>query len=105
MAMAAVAVGLSQFPVFARGGRYGLSLLLLGLAAGTFSFWGLSSLRGAWTLRTLYVWTGLVGTVAALRFWLVLGELYTVTQAKRIYKIIGAGSVLGAVAGSALARV
>ena len=34
-----------------------------------------------------------------------MGELYTVTQAKRIYSLVGTGSVLGAIAGAAIARV
>ena len=72
----------------------------------TLGFWLLRLLRRSpWTLRALYVWTGLVGTLAGLQFWLVLGELYTVTQAKRLYKLVGAGSVLGAVAGAGVARV
>src|SRR5260370_37509714 len=41
------------------------------------------------------------GTMAALQFWIVLGELYTVTQAKRIYNLVGTGTVLGGVAGAA----
>ena len=28
-----------------------------------------------WALRALYVWTGSLGTLAALQFWMVLGEL------------------------------
>ncbi|HUL77069.1 MAG TPA: HEAT repeat domain-containing protein, partial [Vicinamibacteria bacterium] len=54
-------------------------------------------------LRALYVWTGLVGTLSGLRFWLLLGEMYTITQAKRLYRLIGMGSLLGAVAGGVLA--
>ena len=46
-----------------------------------------------------------MGTLTAVQFWLVMGDSYTITQAKRLYKLIGAGSVLGAVAGAALARV
>ena len=105
MTMAVLAFGLSQSQVLTRRGAYGLPVLLLGSAAGTLGFWLLGSFRDAWTLRVLYVWTGLVGTLAGLQFWLVLGELYTVTEAKRLYKLVGAGSVLGAVAGAALARV
>ncbi len=35
----------------------------------------------------------------------MLGEKYTVTQAKRIFGFVGTGSLLGAVAGAAVARV
>ncbi len=85
-------------------GRYDLSVLLVACALVTFAFWRFSSLsRSAWTLYALYVWSGLVGTLTGMQFWLVLGELYTVTQAKRIYSVVGLGSVLGAIAGAAIA--
>ncbi|PYQ04455.1 MAG: hypothetical protein DMF82_10620, partial [Acidobacteria bacterium] len=108
LAMAVVAVGLSLGP--GRGARgltrtHRLSQLLLSCATVTFLFWLLGSWRNPWTLRALYVWTGLVGTLAGLQFWLVLGEMYTITQAKRIYRIVGLGSVLGAVAGAGVARL
>jgi ATP/ADP translocase len=106
LAMAGVAVGLSQVswhgPRLA--GRYILSALLLVLAAGTLAFWAVGGAVNHWLLRALYVWTGLVGSLAGLQFWLVLGETYTITQAKRLYRIIGTGSLLGAVAGAGLAR-
>jgi HEAT repeat protein len=104
MAMAVLAVGLSQFHGLTRRGTHALPLLLLLFATGTLAFWLFGSFDDPWTLRALYVWTGLVGTLAGVQFWLMLGELYTVTQAKRVYKLIGAGSVLGAVAGAAAAR-
>ncbi|HVR71282.1 MAG TPA: HEAT repeat domain-containing protein [Vicinamibacteria bacterium] len=104
MAMAALAIGISQFQGLTRSGAYALPLLLLFFATATLGFWLLGSFDDPWTLRALYVWTGLVGTLAGLQFWLVVGEMYTVTQAKRLYKLVGAGSVLGAVAGGALAR-
>src|SRR5262249_53584413 len=71
----------------------------------TFGFWTFGSWENPWALRALYVWTGLVGNVVVLELWLILGESFTITQAKRIYRVVGAGSVLGAVAGAALARV
>jgi HEAT repeat protein len=104
MAMAALAIGISQFQGVTRRGAWSLPLLLLFFAGTTLGFWFFGSFDDPWTLRALYVWTGLVGTLAGLQFWLVVGELYTVTQAKRLYKLVGAGSVLGAVAGGALAR-
>ena len=106
LAMAVLAVGLSLGP----GARQltstrRLSRLLVACAAVTFLFWLLGSWRSPWALRALYVWTGLVGTLAGLQFWLVLGEMYTITQAKRIYRVVGLGSVLGAVAGAGAARL
>jgi ATP/ADP translocase/HEAT repeat protein len=108
LAMAVVAVGLSLGP--GRGARgltrtHRLSQLLVSCSMVTFLFWLFGSWENPWTLRALYVWTGLVGTLAGLQFWLVLGEMYTITQAKRIYRVVGLGSVLGAVAGAGLAGI
>ncbi|HMJ11307.1 MAG TPA: hypothetical protein VK524_07850, partial [Polyangiaceae bacterium] len=60
---------------------------------------------GTWALYALYVWSGVIATVIVTRFWLLLGEHFTLTQAKRLYGIIGAGGVIGAIVGSALARL
>ena len=108
LAMAAIAIAISQGPwrVPKRlTGRRSLSVLLVGCAAVTFLFWLGGAGTHPWELRALYVWTGLLGTLSALQFWMVLGELYTVTQAKRLYRIVGTGALLGAVAGAGLARV
>jgi HEAT repeat protein len=104
MAAMAVALARSPWPGTRGLGRYAVSLLLVACAAGTFLFWGAGRLSSPWALRALYVWNGLVGTLTTLQFWLVLGELYTVGQAKRLYKVVGAGSLLGAVCGAAAAR-
>lgn len=107
MAMAAVAVPLAQAPwrrARRLSGVASLALLLVTCGAVTLGFWALGSWTSGWTLRALYVWTGLVGTLAALQFWLVLGEAYNITQAKRLFRIVALGSLLGAVAGATLAR-
>ncbi len=106
MATAAVALwrvqgkGLRRF-----SGGGGLAVLMLFCAAVTFGFWALGSWSSPLALGALYVWSGLVGTITAVQFWLALGERYTITQAKRVYRLIAAGSVLGAVAGAGIARV
>lgn len=108
LAMAGVAVLISEGPWrMPRGflARRGLPLVLLSGAALTLGFWALDLSAGAWRLRALYVWTGLIGTLATLQFWLALGERYTITQAKRVFRVVAIGSVVGAVAGSAAARV
>ena len=70
----------------------------------TFLFWLL--LRGEHLLEiyALYVWTGLLGSLAVLQFWMVLGDLYTLGEAKRLYSRVWTGSLLGATAGAAAAR-
>lgn len=105
LAMAAVAVVLTQVPALraGRGMRGGLSWSLAAMAAGTFGLAAVGSWTNPWMLRLLYVWTGVVGTLATMQFWLVIGDLYTITQAKRLFRLIGTGSLAGAVGGGALA--
>lgn len=105
--IAVAAVGITALPLRSLrrvAGRYQLSAVLGGLAFGTLAFWPLAGGDHPWALSALYVWTGVVGTVATLSFWLVIGETLTLTQAKRLYRWIGLGSVLGAIAGAAAAR-
>lgn len=72
------------------------------LAAGTIGFWGLFGLAGNIVPHAFYVWTGVVVTVAVVQFWVLLGEVFTVTEAKRVYALIAAGGVVGAIVGSGL---
>ncbi|MGF1470066.1 MAG: HEAT repeat domain-containing protein [Sandaracinaceae bacterium] len=72
-------------------------------AAMAFLFWLAIDLLGDLGLYALAVWAGLVTTLVLVHFWSLLGDLFTVTQAKRLYGAIGAGSVAGAIAGSGLA--
>src|SRR6266513_523485 len=84
LAMAAIAVGLSQWTARRLSGPRALATLLALCAAGTLTFWAIGSSLGPWAVRALYVWTGLVSTLAAVQFWLVVSEIYTITQAKRV---------------------
>jgi ATP/ADP translocase/HEAT repeat protein len=78
-------------------------------AAVTFAFFQLSGALGRAGLYALYVWSGVLTTLLLVHFWTLLGNIFSVTQAKRLFGFIGAGSVLGAIAGSgavsALSRV
>jgi ATP/ADP translocase len=105
LVIAAVAIELSRWSGRALGGPRALPALLAACAGGTFTFWAISGAPGPWLLRALYVWTGLVSTLTAVQFWLVVGAIYTITQAKRVYAVIGLGSLLGAVAGGGAARL
>jgi len=105
--IALVAVGLSQVPWGRRraSGSFALSRLLGMGAAVTFAFWLLGRFESPLELYALYVWTGLLGSLAVLQFWMVLGDLFTLTQAKRLYSLVWTGSLLGATVGAAAARV
>jgi hypothetical protein len=107
LAIAAAAVAVAQIP-WSRTrvtSAYGLSGLLGAGALVTLLFWLL--LRGTSDLElyALYVWTGLLGSLAVLQFWMLLGELYTLGEAKRLYSLVWTGSLLGAASGAAAARL
>jgi len=109
LAIAGVAFALSRLPAPRLGrlsSRATLSLLLVASALANCVLWQLSEVpRGRWLLYTLYIWCGLFGTVASVQFYGVLSEIYNLTQAKRLYQIIGTGSVLGAILGAGIAAV
>jgi len=104
--IAALAVGLALVPWGRRrpASSFALSRLLGVGALVTLGFWLIGSWQSPLWLYALYVWTGLLGSLAVLQFWLVLGDLYTVAQAKRLYGVVWTGSLLGATLGAAAAR-
>jgi ATP:ADP antiporter, AAA family len=85
--------------------RRALSALTLTASAITLGFFALGQHLGAWGLYALYVWSGLLATLVLAHFWDLVAERFTITQAKRLYGFIGAGSVLGAIAGSGAASL
>ena len=101
--MAALAVLFTRTKASRLAGGRSLAVLLAVSAGGTLLFWA-APLSGPWGLRALYVWTGLAAALVSVAFWLLLGEIYTITQARRLYAAIGLGSQLGAMAGAAVAR-
>lgn len=51
-----------------------------------------------------FLWVGLFSYTVVAQFWGLAADLYTEEQGKRLFPIIGAGSSVGAVAGSRLAK-
>ena len=51
----------------------------------------------------IYLWSGLLGTVMVVQFWMFVAQLFTPSQGRRLFAGVAAGGVLGAVAGGALA--
>lgn len=84
-------------------GAIGIALVL---AAGvTAAFWALvHGTPSPWILYALYVWSGLFASWVTVQFWTLLGRIYAMDAAKRLYGFIGGGAVLGGVVGALLAR-
>ncbi len=94
----------ARIPALDRFGRH--QLLAAGLALGTAVttvFWFIQS-SGTWVLYALYLWPALFSSLVLVTFWLTLDEDFTVTEAKKVYGFIGAGSAIGAAIGAAIAR-
>jgi len=84
-------------------GRAALTTWTALSGAVTLAFAVLLPSMGAAGLYALYLWSGVLTSLVLVHFWTLLANLFTVTQAKRVYGLIGAGSVLGAIVGSASA--
>jgi ATP:ADP antiporter, AAA family len=82
-----------------------LSSVTLTASFVTAGFFALHRELGSWGLYALYVWSGLLASLVLAHFWDLVADRFTITQAKRLYGFIGAGSVLGAIAGSGAASV
>ncbi|HTR50343.1 MAG TPA: hypothetical protein VMJ10_06515 [Kofleriaceae bacterium] len=81
--------------------RY-LLAFLLAAAIGTAGF-AVTVGGSARVVFAFYVWTGLVATLVVPSFWTLLDRSVRIGQAKRAFATIGAGGVIGAMAGSIIA--
>lgn len=87
------------------GGRDPRRMLLafLGLAIAGTSLLAVVIATARPAVFVLYVWTGLVATLVVPAFWTVVDRSLRVAEAKQVFGAIGAGGVLGAMVGSAIA--
>lgn len=106
LAIAVVSLGLFvlQERDGARSGRAALAVWLTGSAVVDVLLWALIAQPATWTLYLLYTWSGVFASLVVVRFWTLLGDLFSISQAKRVFALIGAGGGSGAIAGSLLAR-
>ena len=78
-----------------------LTLIVSGLV--TLAFW--VGTRSHSAVLAFYVWTALFSSLVFVQFWLTADEAFGVTEAKQSFGFIAAGGLVGAVSGSALARL
>ncbi len=83
--------------------RERLTAVLLLASLVTLAFWWWTDRSGPWVFYSLYVWSGVISSIIVVSFWLLLGELFTITEAKRFYASIATGGSIGALAGFGLA--
>ena len=87
IAMAFVALGVSQ--IGARRAHRDVLVVLQALASlGTLAFFVLQRSGNAWVYYGLYAWAGIATSLIVVRFWLLLGDLFTITEGKRLFASI-----------------
>ncbi|HET9158462.1 MAG TPA: HEAT repeat domain-containing protein [Myxococcaceae bacterium] len=105
--LAVTAAVLSLTPLqrflWSTGHRGALPVTLLGTGSGTLIFWLAAGRPGA--VVAFYVWTALFSSLVFVQFWLTTDEAFALGDAKKTFGFIAAGGLLGAVAGSAGARL
>lgn len=79
--------------------RRRMSASLLGCAAVMVAL-AQSTCTSAPFLYVFYTWTGTASSLLLVHFWLLVGALYDVRQARRMYTLIGLGAAAGAMAGA-----
>ena len=92
-----------QRVLWSTGHRGALPITLVGTGSITLIFWLATGQRGA--VVAFYVWTALFSSLVFVQFWLTADEAFALGDAKRTFGFIAAGGLLGAVAGSAGARL
>jgi MFS family permease len=85
-----------------RDPRRMLLAFLVFATAGTAALAALIT-RATSLVFVLYMWTGFVATLVVPSFWTVVDRALRIGEAKRVFGAIGAGGVLGAMVGSAIA--
>ncbi len=83
----------------------GLRAWLIVCSIVTAGFWVVVEHAGDAGYYALYVWSAVATTLALIQFWTFLGDLLSMSTAKRVYSFVAAGSAFGAIIGSGLAAV
>jgi AAA family ATP:ADP antiporter len=88
-----------------RYGKHLPRLTLIGGALLAIAFQFFLGTDARWAPHAFYVCTGTIATLAVAQFWRLLPDLFTVSEAKRLYGAIAAIGSLGAISGAGLAAL
>ncbi len=102
MAGCAVAAVLGMRGLGVRDPRAVLIRFLVGATVGT-AVLAVAVPRSASAVFVFYIWTGFIITLVVPSFWTAIDRISRIAEAKRAFGLIGAGGVLGAMTGSAIA--
>lgn len=75
------------------------------VAASMVGFWWLYRYDAAWIRVAFYVWVSIVYVLNVSQFWSYSHHVLDPRQAKRLFGFIGAGGLVGGIAGGQMARI
>lgn len=75
------------------------------IASSMVLFWWLFQYSWSWIPFVLYVWISIAYVMNVSQFWSFSNHVFDPRQAKRLFGFIGAGGLLGGIAGGQVARV
>ena len=87
---------------WAHGRLIAVSCLTVG--SSLVAFWWLFRTGAEWVSVAFYLWISVVGILLISQFWSYASHLLDARQAKRLFGFIGAGGILGSIAGGQLAH-
>ncbi|MEJ7602058.1 MAG: HEAT repeat domain-containing protein [Kofleriaceae bacterium] len=99
--VAVIALALNAWLVRRLGRRVALAVTLIAAAIGTSAFAGMP--RDPTAAFGLYLWSGLIGTIVVVQFWLFAGTRFTSAEAKRLFGPIAALGAVGTLIGAGAA--
>ncbi len=76
----------------------------LTLTASILGLRALLSFDSPWVYYLFYAWVGVFGVLSTSQFWLLAGAVFDASQAKRLFTLIGAVGILGAILGGEATR-
>lgn len=86
--------------------RHTLMIITCLIVAGTMvAFWWGFQFDTRLVAVGFYVWLGIVAVLTVSQFWSYAGNVFDPRQAKRLFGFLGAGGLLGGIAGGQVARV
>lgn len=78
------------------------SLLVAGSVLG---FWWIFETEAGWAPVAFYVWISIVFVLNVSQFWSYANHVFDARQAKRLFGVVGAGGLLGGVAGGQVTAI
>ncbi|MCZ6507588.1 MAG: Npt1/Npt2 family nucleotide transporter, partial [Acidobacteria bacterium] len=106
-------VALASYPVAklyaglaGRLSRYRLAVATFGVVAlSLVLFWWLFQFPWKWVPMAFYVWIGIAVALTLSQLWSLASHIFDARQAKRLFGFLGAGALLGGIAGGMAARL